>query len=198
MERLQKQLDFLKEIDKVKSIFRHNLLMDSSRHENDAEHSWHLAVMAMVLYEHGEAAEYNLLHVIKMVLIHDLVEIDAGDTFCYDEVGNLDKEAREQLAANRIFGLLPQDQATEMQALWHEFELKQTPEAKFAAALDRVAPVLWNLNVQATTWDKFNVPYEKVIARNQPIEQFSPKVWAYVKMRIDKWYLKKEDSPCHT
>ena len=125
-ERARKQLGFLVEIDQLKTIFRQNLLVDGSRRENDAEHSWSLAVMTFLLAEYAEA-EVDVTRVMKMVLLHDLVEIDAGDTFAYDAVGYQDKEARELAAANRIFSLLPDDQAKEFRALWDEFEAMSTP-----------------------------------------------------------------------
>jgi len=143
MDRLIKQISFIIETDKLKTIYRQSLLSDKSRYENDAEHSWHLALMAALLSEHTNE-KVDLLKVIKMVLIHDLVEIDAGDTYCYDEKAKLDKREREEKCANRIFSLLPDDQRDEMFELWEEFEKMETAEAKFAAALDRLQPVLLN------------------------------------------------------
>src|SRR5690554_5148412 len=136
-------MEFILEIDKLKQIYRQTLVTDGSRRENDAEHSWHLALMAMVLAEHA-AQLVDLLRVIKMVLIHDLVEIDAGDTFCYDGPAHNDKEEREYQAAQRLFSMLPEDQEQEFWQLWREFEAVETADAKFANALDRLQPMLNN------------------------------------------------------
>jgi len=170
--------------------------MDGSRNENDAEHSWHLALMAIVLSEYSLAQELDLSRVIKMVLVHDLVEIDAGDTFCYDEKANEDKEERERRAAERIFGLLPPDQAEEFKGLWEEFEERKTPEACFAAALDRLQPLLSNYHTNGHTWVKYDVKYDKVIKRNYPIKESAPALWEYVleilEDSIQKGYLERE------
>src|SRR6516165_1178949 len=138
-ERLRRQLEFILEIDRLKSVLRRSYLIDSDRHENSAEHSWHLGVAAMVLAEHAKE-KIDVGKVIHLVLVHDLVEIDAGDTFIYDDAANVGKAAREQKAANRLFGLLPEEQAQTFMALWREFEHRQTPESKFAFALDRLMP----------------------------------------------------------
>lgn len=182
--RLRKQLDFVAEIDKVKRIYRQTYLMDRSRFENDAEHSWHLAVMAMILCEYANS-KVNLLRVLKMVLIHDIVEIDAGDTFCYSRAragGTLKKEAR---AAKRIFGLLPRGQAREMRRLWEEFEARKTRDAVFAAALDRLHPVLHNYRTRGAAWRKHGVIAEQVRARNSHIDDGSRRLWRFVKDLID-------------
>ena len=150
--RLQKQLQFILEIDKLKKIVRQSPLADQSRKENDAEHSWHLAVMAILLSEYAQERHIDIFHVVKLALIHDLVEIDAGDTFCYDEIGNRQKLKRETRAADRIFNILPQDQAMQFRDLWDEFEARETPEACFAAALDRLQPLLLNFHTQGGTW----------------------------------------------
>ena len=143
MERLKKQMEFIIEVDKLKDIIRQTNLTNGERKENDAEHSWHLALMAVFLSEYAKEP-VDVLQVIKMVLIHDLVEIDAGDTYLYDEAGNGTKAAREQKAAERIFNILPGDQAEELFKLWQEFEDRKTPESKFANTLDRIQPVLLN------------------------------------------------------
>ena len=143
MERFKKQLNFLIEIDQVKNILRMTSIADGSRRENDAEHSWSLAMMAVLFAEHVDD-QIDLLKVIKMVLIHDLVEIHAGDTFCFDEAGMQDKEAREQASADKIFGLLEQDQGQELRQLWEEFESCATLEAEYAAMLDRLQPLIMN------------------------------------------------------
>ena len=136
-ERFERQIAFLREIDKVKGIFRRTRLLDNSRYENDAEHAWHLAVMAITLAEHANAEQIDITKVIKMVLIHDIVEIDVGDTFLYDSSLREEKRESELRAAERIFGLLPEDQHAEFRAVWDEFEASETPEAQFAASLDR-------------------------------------------------------------
>lgn len=193
-ERLQKQIDFIIEIDKLKHIYRQTILMDGSRQENDAEHSWHLAVMAIFLSEYAKEADLDLLKVLKMVLIHDLVEIDAGDTFCYDEQGYLDKAEREQKAAARIFKLLPADQAREIRELWEEFEERQTPEARFAAALDRVQPLLHNYHTKGHAWQKHGTTSDKVLERCKYIGDSSPLLWKYIQKiiqdSVEKGYLK--------
>ena len=143
-ERLKKQIQFILEVDKIKNIFRMTKIHDGSRRENDAEHSWHLALMAFLLSEYSKADKIDILKVMKMCIVHDIVEIDAGDTFCYDTAAGKDKLEREQKAAERIFGLLPEDQTRELKGLWEEFEAMETPEAKYAAALDRLQPVMLN------------------------------------------------------
>src|SRR5690554_847280 len=137
-ERLTKQIEFIVEIDKLKRILRQNVVIGTKKQEDDAEHSWHLAIMAIILSEHAAEKELDILKIVKMVLIHDLVEIDAGDTFCYDEKANEDKAEREQKAAERLFNILPQDQAQEIWELWKEFEDSETSEACCAACLDRI------------------------------------------------------------
>jgi putative hydrolase of HD superfamily len=184
MERLTQQMVFLLEIDKLKNVYRQTKVTGEDRHENDAEHSWHLAMMAFILYEHTNEKDVDLLRVIKMVLIHDIVEIDAGDTFAYDEKGYEDKEEREQKAANRIFNLLPEDIANELFDLWEEFETRQTKEAKFAAALDRLNPLLLNYHTGGHTWKKHGVKSDKVLTRNRPIEEGSQALWGYAEELI--------------
>ena len=193
LERISKQIEFIVEIDKIKHVFRKTLLMNGSRHENDAEHSWHLAVMAILLSEYSNANELDVLRVLKMVLVHDIVEIDAGDTFCYDEKGALDKREREERAADRIFNILPDDQAREVRVLWEEFEECETAEAKFANSLDRFQPLLHNYRTCGRSWKKHGITKDKVLGRNRPIEKGSRQLWAYVEEMIesavDKGYL---------
>lgn len=187
IERLEQQMQFILEIDKIKKVIRRNLLTDGSRYENDAEHSWHLGIMAFLLLEHVEKKEeIKLVKVIEMVLIHDLVEIDAGDTYCYDEVGILDQHNREEKAAERIFALLPKDQADEFRNCWEEFEEGQTPEAKFAAMLDRIQPVLLNLTSEGRSWLINGITRAQVLKRNARIKDSSPLVWDYVVKLIDQ------------
>ena len=182
-ERSRAQLHFLTEIDSLKTILRQNLLVDGSRRENDAEHSWSLAVMTFLLSEYAEA-DVDVFRVMKMVLIHDLVEIDAGDTFAYDAVGYLDKEERELAAAERIFGLLPLDQAKEFRALWDEFEAMQTPSALYAAALDRMQPLINNYLTEGHTWKLYHVSPEQVFVRMDPIRVATPKLWPLVELIV--------------
>jgi len=178
-ERLIKQLEFIIEVDKIKNIYRRSLIADGSRYENDAEHSWHLALMAWIMIEYSPV-NIDLLHVMKMVIIHDIVEIDAGDTFAYDVQGHFDKREREELASKRIFGLLPHDQTQGLRALWEEFEAMETPEAKFAAALDRMQPILLNYLNDGASWKKHNICAEQVLERNKHIQYGAPELWEYV------------------
>lgn len=193
MERLKKQIDFIIEVDKLKTIFRQSFITDKSKYENDAEHSWHLALMAFLLSEHTNE-KIDLLKVIKMVLIHDLVEIDAGDTYCYDKKANLDKRDREVKCAQRIFNMLPDDQCREMFELWEEFEQMETPEAKYAAALDRLQPVMLNYTAEGLSWKNHGIHMEQVIERNRKIQNGSEKLWKAAEEMIHdgkkKGYLK--------
>lgn len=184
-ERLRKQIDFITEIDRMKKVFRQNVVIGTDRNENDAEHSWHLAMMAMLLSEYAESKNINTFRVIKMVLIHDLVEIDAGDTFCYDEKGYEDKEEREKKAAQRLFSILPEDQGKEIMELWREFEEVQTPEARFAACLDRLQPLILNYNTNGHTWQKPGVNKEKVLKRVGPLKENTPLLWEYIEEVIE-------------
>ncbi len=185
INRLQQQMGFLLEIDKLKNILRQTYITNGSRQENDAEHSWHLAMMALTLEEYANEKNINLLHVIKMLLIHDLVEIDAGDTFAYDEKGHEDKQEREEEAANRIFSILPDDQAEGLYSLWREFEDRETPEARFAAALDRLHPMLLNHQAKGLTWKKFDIRKEQVLSRNKTIAEGSEDLWEYAQAVIE-------------
>ena len=165
-KRLKEQMDFLLELDKIKSITRQTYLANATRKENDAEHSWHLAVMAIVLHEYFDK-DIDLLKVIKMVLMHDVVEIDAGDTFCYDAKANEDKAEREQKAAERIYNILPDDQAEQYKALWYEFEEGKTKEAIFANILDRLQPITLNFATNGALWIENNISQKQVLQRNQ-------------------------------
>lgn len=184
-ERLMKQIEFIVEIDRLKQIYRQNYLADASRKENDAEHSWHLAVMAFLLSEHSIEKNADVLRIMKMVLVHDLVEIDAGDTYCYDEKANEDKCEREIKAADRLFNILPEDQAKEFRALWDEFEERKTAEARFAAALDRVQPVLLNYTSRGKSWQEHGITTDKALKRNRPVEDGSVTLWDFVKGMLD-------------
>ena len=183
-DRLTQQIAFLLEIDKLKSVLRRSYLVNGTRRENSAEHSWHLSVMAMLLAEHANAPA-DTLRVLKMLLVHDIVEIDADDTYCYDEVGARDKAEREQSAANRIFSLLPSDQEQEMRGLWDEFEERKTPEAKFAAALDRLMPLLHNYHTQGRSWQENGIVSRQVLERNAYIADGSEDLWRYVHALIE-------------
>ncbi|MDP4126087.1 MAG: HD domain-containing protein [Bacillota bacterium] len=184
-ERLIKQIEFIVEVDKLKRIFRQNVVIGTTQQENDAEHSWHLALMAIFLSEHSSAETLDILRVLKMLLIHDLVEIHAGDTFCYDVKGNQDKSEREQRSADKLFNLLPSDQAQEVMDLWREFEKMETPEALFAASLDRLQPLLLNYHTHGHTWQRPGINSEKVLSRNKVLEQPVPLLWEYVKDVIE-------------
>ena len=192
-ERFQKQLEFIEEIDKAKQILRNTILMDASRNENDAEHTWHMAVCAMLFTEYSNEKNLDMLKVLKMIMIHDIVEIDAGDTFVYNEKGCLDKEDRETRAAKRIFGLLPGDQMKEFTALWEEFETYETPEAKYAHLVDTFMPIYHNYRTKGRQWQKLNVTGSKVLNRHKHIKKGSEEIWAFiesiVKDAVEKGYL---------
>ena len=182
--RLVQQMQFVIEIDKLKQVLRQTLLTNGSRRENSAEHSWHIALMAIVLAEYAPAP-IDLLHVIKLLLLHDLVEIDAGDTFCYDNQGNQSKADRETQAADRLFGLLPTDQSGEFRALWDEFEAQETPAAKFAAALDRLQPILNNRQTGGYSWKLHGITSDRVFQRMAPVQTGAPELWSVVQQVIE-------------
>lgn len=184
-ERLEKQIQFILEVDKVKNIFRQTYLADGKRKENDAEHSWHLALMAVLLQEHMKE-KADLTKVMTMVLIHDLVEIDAGDTYAYDEKGAQTKREREVKAADRIFGLLPEDQGTYFRELWEEFENYETPEAKFAHLLDNFQPLLLNDASGGKSWKEHGVHRSQPMKRNERIPVTSELVWDRMQQIFDK------------
>lgn len=185
-ERLKKQIQFVLEVDKLKNIFRMTKIHDGTRRENDAEHSWHLALMAFLLGEYSKEPGIDMLKVMKMCIVHDLVEIDAGDTFCYDTAGSMDKLKREQKAADRIFGILPEDQGRELRELWEEFDAMETPEARFAAAMDRLQPVLMNFLNEGGTWKEHNISKAQVVGRNRRIEDGAPQLWDFASKLIDE------------
>lgn len=173
---MQQQLDFLAEIDRLKTVLRRNTLADRSRRENAAEHSWHVSLFALILAEHANA-RVDVNHVVKMLLVHDLVEIDAGDTFCYDPAARIGQGERERAAADRLFARLPADQAQVFRRLWEEFEAGATPEAKFAQAVDRLQAVLLNHRTRGGTWKEFQVPREAIERRIGPIKDGSATLW---------------------
>lgn len=181
--RLASQLRFILEIDRLKTVLRRTHLTDRSRNENSAEHSWHIALAAVLLAEHAPA-DVDLCRVVRMLLVHDVVEIDAGDTYAYDEAAHDDKLERERSAARRIFGLLPDDQADELNALWEEFEARETPEARFANAVDRLQPMLHNYATEGAAWLEHGVESRQVIGRNHVIGDGAPDLWAYAERLI--------------
>jgi putative hydrolase of HD superfamily len=183
MGRLARQLHFILELDKLKSVYRRTYLLDETRSENSAEHSWHLALMAIVLAEHANEP-LDVGKVIRMVLIHDIVEIDAGDTYIYDVQD--EKAERERRAAERIFGLLPPDQEEEFRALWNEFESAATPEARFASALDRFIPQLHNFHTQGRSWKEHGITSERVLQRNAEISRGSVTLWEWTQVLIER------------
>ncbi|MCD7868836.1 MAG: HD domain-containing protein [Clostridiales bacterium] len=185
MERLQRQLDFILEADKEKNIFRQTYLADGQRKENDAEHCWHLALMALLLKEYSNE-EVDLSRVIPMVLGHDLIEIDAGDTYAYDEEGAKTKQERERKAADRIYSLLPEDQGTWLRELWEEFEAYETPEAKFAHVLDNFQPLFLNDASDGRSWTEHQVKKSQIYKRNRRTAEGSETIWAYMETLIDK------------
>ncbi len=182
--RLKQQIAFLVEIDKVKNIFRRTRNYDHSRYENDAEHGWHMTMMALVLAEHANR-DIDICKVLKMALIHDIVEIDAGDTFLY-AAHQENKHQTEMAAASRIFGLLPDDQRDEFIALWEEFEERTTPEARFARAIDRLGPLMQNHLDNGHAWKKHGVASDRVIAVNSIIEDGSREVWDFARGLIEE------------
>ena len=183
MSRLEQQLQFILEIDRLKSIYRRTYVIDGSRRENSAEHSWHLALLAMILAEHSNEP-LDVGKVIRMVLIHDIVEIDAGDTYIYGDQGN--KAEREGLAADRIFGLLPADQEREFRDLWKEFETAATAEARFANALDRFMPQLHNYHTQGRSWKEHGITKERVLTRNEEISLGSVTLWEWAQALLTR------------
>ena len=183
--RFQKQIEFIIEVDKLKHVLRQTILMDRSRRENSAEHSWHIALLVFLLAEYSRETDIDLFHVMKMLVIHDLVEIDAGDTYCYDDKGRQDQAQREEIAADRVFGLLPSDQAKEFRALWDEFEKRETAESRFANAMDRVQPFLHNYFTNGQTWQANKINSRQVHERMRPVKDGAPEFWDYVNNLIE-------------
>ena len=179
-ERLKKQFAFFQEIDKEKEIFRQTYLADASRKENDAEHAWHMAIMTVLLSEYANE-EIDVLKTVTMLLIHDIVEIDAGDTYAYDPEGKKTQKERERKAADRIFHLLPDDQADKMYELWEEFEAQQTPEAKFARTMDNIQPMMLNDASNGLSWDEHQVKLSQILKRNERTAKGSEQIWEYAK-----------------
>jgi putative hydrolase of HD superfamily len=183
--RLARQVDFITELDKLKLILRRISVVGGSRLENSAEHSWHLGVMVPILAEYAPD-EVDVGRVMKMLLIHDVVEIDAGDTFCFDPEANLDKEEREVRAADRLFRMLPDDQAQELRGLWDEFESGRTPEARFANAMDRLQGLLMNYGNNGGTWLEYGITREQILTRMDPIREGAPAIWPFVLNVVDE------------
>jgi len=178
-DRLEKQIQFIIEIDRLKQVYRQTYLTDGSRFENSVEHSWHLAMMVLVLSEYTNDGNLDLFRVMKMVLIHDIVEIDAGDTFLYDDDLLKNKKERETNAADRIFNLLPTDQAESFREIWDEFEARKTREAKFAAALDRLQPMLHNVITKGKSWRQHGVKKNQVERKGCHMKEGSAVLWEY-------------------
>jgi putative hydrolase of HD superfamily len=197
-DRLARQLEFILEVDRLKTVLRRTLITDRSRQENSAEHSWHIALMAVVLAEHADDA-VDVAQVVKMLLVHDVVEIDAGDTYVYDVAANLGKAEREGRAAERLFGLLPADQAAEVRALWDEFESRATPEARFANAVDRLQPLLHNFATEGQAWRHHGVTADRVESVNRHIAESSKRLWEHARRLIaeavERGYLDGEADP---
>ena len=188
-DRLQKQLAFLTEADKLKSILRATSLCDGSRRENSGEHSWHIALYAMTLAEHSNRL-IDVSRVLKMLLIHDLVEIDAGDVPVHAKYVTAEQEAKEQAAADRLFGLLPDDQCNEFRAIWDEFEAAESDDAIFAKSIDRVQPVISNLETNGGTWPEFNVTPEQLESRvGVKVARGAPAVWEVLQERVQAWFV---------
>ncbi len=185
MERLKKQVEFLLEIDKLKTIVRRNYISDGSKRENDAEHSWYFAVAALLLSEYSNS-DIDIQKVIIMALIHDIVEVDAGDTFIYDEKAKETQNEREEKAATRLFGILPEDQTSYLITLWREFEANRTPEAIFARSIDRLVAVCLNYQSQGKAWKENNVGYERIFEINKRIEAGSSTLWRFVEGMINR------------
>ena len=184
-KRLIDQIKFIVEVDKAKEIMRRTYVTNSERFENDAEHSWHLALMAPLLKEYIKE-DVNIERVINMVIIHDLVEIDAGDTFCYDKEGNLTKREREVKAADRIFNILPKNQAKEIYDLWNEFEDMKTIESRYAACLDRLQPILNNIATGGRAWKENNTTKSMVLGRMNVIKETSEELWELILAIVDE------------
>jgi putative hydrolase of HD superfamily len=184
-ERFSRQVQFLLEVDKLKTVLRQTYLTDTSRRENSAEHSWHICIAALIFSEYARESDLNLSKVIQMLLVHDLIEIDAGDTYCYDEDANHGKQQRELLAADRIFKLLPEDQAVVLRSLWEEFETRQTEESRFAHALDRFQPFLHNYVTEGKSWQEHKIRHGQVRDRMRSVKRGSRVLWDCVEQMMD-------------
>ena len=197
-ERFEKQKDFILEIDKEKNILRQTHLSGGGRRENDAEHAWHLAIMTLLLAEHAREP-IDVLKTVKMLLIHDIVEIDAGDTYAYDEEAKQTQADRELLAAKRIFGLLPADQGEDLMVLWREFEEQKTPEARFARTMDNLQPMMLNAATDGKAWVEHQVRIGQILKRNERTHEGSAELWEYAKAHwllpnLEKGRIRGDDS----
>lgn len=186
MKELTSQLNFIREIDELKAVYRQtHVKSDNNRNENSAEHSWHIAMMASILHQYADEV-VDITRVVTMLLIHDIVEIDAGDTFAFAEQQELDsQEDKEIAAANRLFGLLPESQFLHFKQLWLEFEAAETSDARFAKAMDRVLPLIQNMANEGGSWVRHKVKKSQVIARNKYLEGLAPTLWSYACLQID-------------
>lgn len=197
MERIDQQFEFLREIDKEKFIGRQTYLTDGKRKENDAEHAWHMAIMTILLGEYANE-EIDVLKTVTMLLIHDIVEIDAGDTYAYDEEGKKTQREREEKAAERIFGLLPKDQGRKMRSLWEEFEACETKEAKFARTMDNLQPVMLNDATDGKAWEEHSVHLQQILNRNRNTADGSKTLWEYslnrfIRPNVEKGRIKDDE-----
>ncbi len=192
MSRLDQQMAFLTEADRLKSVLRATTLCDGSRMENSAEHSWHIALYALVLAEHSDE-QLDTGKIVKMLLVHDIVEIDAGDAPVFGDHDTQAMAIREQAAADRLFGLLPDDQAQEFRAIWEEFEANTTPEAQFAKSIDRMQPPMQNLASGGGSWIDYDVTYDRFAAQIGPkINQGAPKIWAWLQPKVAAFFAAKD------
>ena len=197
MDRLEQQFEFIREIDKEKFIGRQTYLSDGKRKENDAEHAWHMAIMTILLNEYANE-EIDVLKTVTMLLIHDIVEIDAGDTYAYDEEAKKTQKEREQKAAERIFGLLPPDQGEKFKKIWEEFEARETKEARFARTMDNLQPVMLNDATDGKAWVEHGVHLEQIMKRNQNTAEGSETLWEYayqnfILPNVEKGRIKSEN-----
>jgi len=183
--RFKQQLAFIREIDKIKDIIRKTPRFDLKTYENDAEHSWHICMMALVLIEYSNRKDLNMLKVLKMLLVHDLCEIHAGDYIFYTEK-QAEKEQKEREGAEKIFGLLPEDQAKEFYSLWEEFEARITPESKFARVVDRLEPIMQNYYNDGKDWVKHKITSEMILEKNVIIKDGSEELWAFVQSMVEE------------
>jgi len=186
IEKLKQQLEFLKIADELKNVQRQTLLANKSRHENVAEHSWHIALMAMTLFEHIGIDGVDLCRVLKMIMVHDLVEIYAGDVPAFSETSSDTKEELERQAADKIFSLLPDEQAIEYRGLWEEFDKMETSDAIYAAAVDRFQPFLANHLTEGHSWVKYNVTATQVYQRISPAKIALPKLWSFIESIVEE------------
>jgi len=183
-QRLDQQIEFIITLDKLKNIQRRSYLISGDRLENSAEHSWHIALMAMLLAEYSNEG-IDVVRTVRMLIVHDIIEIEAGDTYCYDDDDRLDQRKREESAAEKLFGILPDDQTVTLMELWEEFDAGRTPEARFANALDRLMPLLQSYHTQGKGWKENKISKSQVLERNMPIVQGSEALWAYAARLID-------------